>query len=62
MQPLAGKLTWPDGPPRDIGYLAQMTEFDARFPLRVRDLAAMGAWKGFALWGGLDGATKPLAS
>jgi zinc/manganese transport system ATP-binding protein len=58
MQPLAGKLTWPGGPPREIGYLAQMTEFDARFPLRVRDLAAMGAWKGFGLWGGLDRATR----
>ena len=54
MEPLAGKLTWPDGQPMEIGYLAQMTEFDRRFPLRVRDLAAMGAWKGFGLRGCLD--------
>ena len=56
--PLAGKLTWPAGPPREIGYLAQMTEFDRRFPIRVRDLAAMGAWKGFGLRGRLDRATQ----
>ncbi|MEM8582102.1 MAG: metal ABC transporter ATP-binding protein [Pseudomonadota bacterium] len=54
MAPLAGNLKWPDGPPRELGYLAQMTEFDRRFPLRVRDLAAMGAWKGFGIGGRLD--------
>jgi len=53
MQPLSGQLDWPDGPPKEIGYLAQMTEFDRRFPLRVRDLVAMGAWKGFGLGGHL---------
>lgn len=58
VEPVSGRLTWPDGPPRDIGYLAQMTEFDRRFPLRVRDLAAMGAWKGFGLRGRLDRATR----
>ncbi|MEO0632981.1 MAG: metal ABC transporter ATP-binding protein [Pseudomonadota bacterium] len=58
IDPLSGRLAWPDGPPREIGYLAQMTEFDRRFPLRVRDLAAMGAWKGFGLQGRLDAATR----
>lgn len=58
MKPLSGKLTWPDGRPAEIGYLAQMTEFDRRFPIRVRDLAAMGAWKGFGLRGRLNKATK----
>lgn len=52
--PLEGRLTWPNGKPREIGYLAQMTEFDRRFPIRVRDLAAMGAWRGFGLRRGLD--------
>lgn len=51
--PLAGRLTWPSGRPDEIGYLAQLTEFDRRFPIRVRDLAAMGAWRGFGLWSGL---------
>ncbi len=58
MAPLSGKLVWPDGPPKEIGYLAQMTEFDRRFPLRVRDLVAMGAWKGFGLAGRLDRETS----
>ncbi len=58
MAPLSGRLTWPAGRPREIGYLAQMTEFDRRFPIRVRDLAAMGAWQGFGLWAGLDRARR----
>ena len=58
MAPLAGKLNWPAGQPNEVGYLAQMTEFDHRFPLRVRDLVAMGAWKGFGIRGQLDSATK----
>lgn len=53
-KPLAGTLNWPGGAPGDIGYLAQMTEFDRRFPIRVRDLVAMGAWKGLGLRGRLD--------
>lgn len=53
--PLGGQLVWPGGRPKEIGYLAQMTEFDRRFPLRVRDLAAMGAWRGLSPWAGLDG-------
>ena len=56
--PLSGKLSWPDGAPKEIGYLAQMTEFDRRFPLRVRDLVGMGAWKGFGLGGRLDRGTS----
>ena len=51
--PLSGRLSWPEGRPKEIGYLAQMTEFDRRFPIRVRDLAAMGAWGGFGLTRGL---------
>ncbi|MEM7719061.1 MAG: metal ABC transporter ATP-binding protein [Pseudomonadota bacterium] len=52
--PDAGQLRWPLGRPSEIGYLAQMTEFDRRFPIRVRDLAAMGAWRGFGLRAGLS--------
>jgi len=58
IDPLAGKVTWPDGRPQDIGYLAQLTEFDRRFPIRVRDLVAMGAWHGFGLRGRLDGKNR----
>lgn len=58
MDPLEGRLNWPHGRPNEIGYLAQMTEFDRRFPIRVRDLAAMGAWRGFGFRGGLDRGAK----
>ncbi|MBO9445930.1 metal ABC transporter ATP-binding protein [Ruegeria sp. R14_0] len=58
MDPLGGQLNWPSGRPGEIGYLAQMTEFDRRFPIRVRDLAAMGAWRGFGFRGGLDRAAR----
>ena len=56
--PLSGQLTWPKGRPHEIGYLAQLTEFDRRFPIRVRDLVSMGAWRGFGLWFGLDRAGR----
>lgn len=52
--PLSGQLNWPRGRPHEIGYLAQMTGFDRRFPIRVRDLVSMGAWRGFGLRSGLD--------
>ena len=52
--PLSGQLTWPSGRPSEIGYLAQSTEFDRSFPIRVRDLVAMGAWRSFNFWSGLD--------
>ena len=54
LSPLAGDLLWPDGRPRTIAYLGQRTEFDSRFPIRVRDLAAMGAWPGLGFLGRVD--------
>lgn len=44
--PLRGTLDWVGGRPAAIAYLGQLTDFDRRFPIRVRDLAAMGAWRG----------------
>ena len=48
LPPLYGQLTWgrSNGAsgherPGTIAYLGQQTEFDNRFPIRVRDLAAM---------------------
>lgn len=58
VRPLAGEIDWPAGRPPQIGYLSQMSEFDHRFPLRVRDLVASGAWRSFALWSGLDGSAR----
>ena len=58
IRPLSGQLHWQDSRPQNIGYLAQMAEFDRRFPIRVRDLVAMGAWRGLGLRTGLDGAAR----
>jgi len=56
--PKIGTIHWPKGRPDEIGYLAQLSEFDRRFPIRVRDLAAMGAWKGFNPFSGLNAAAR----
>ncbi|MEM7258671.1 MAG: ABC transporter ATP-binding protein [Pseudomonadota bacterium] len=53
-KPTEGQLQWSEGRPQNIGYLAQMTEFDRTFPLRVKDVAAMGQWKNFGLMSGLE--------
>ena len=58
LAPLSGGVSWPAGRPREIGYLAQMADFDSRFPIRVRDLAAMGAWGGFGMRRRLDRAAQ----
>ncbi|MEM9277542.1 MAG: metal ABC transporter ATP-binding protein [Pseudomonadota bacterium] len=54
LPPLSGKLDWGTGKPETIAYLGQQTDFDNRFPIRVRDLAAMGAWSGLGLLGRID--------
>ena len=40
-KPIAGGINWSNGQLAEIGYLAKLSEFDRRFPIRVRDLAAM---------------------
>lgn len=57
-KPLKGALDWPAGRPREIGYLAQLSDFDRRFPIKTRDLAAMGAWRGLGFRGGVDAAAR----
>ena len=44
LEPLSGEIIWQGGRPEIIGYLAQSSEFDRSFPMRVRDLMAMGRW------------------
>lgn len=58
LPPVAGALNWAEGKPETIAYLGQQTEFDRRFPIRVRDLAAMGAWSGLGLMGRIDAACQ----
>ncbi len=56
--PVSGEFRWPQGKPSKIGYLGQRTEFDGRFPIRVRDLAAMGAWPGLGPMGRLGASAR----
>lgn len=50
LSPLSGEVIWPHQKPHAIAYLGQKTEFDQLFPLRVRDLIAMGKWRGTRFW------------
>ncbi|MEM7208777.1 MAG: ABC transporter ATP-binding protein [Pseudomonadota bacterium] len=54
LAPLAGTLRWERGKPDTIAYLGQRTEFDSHFPIRVKDLAAMGVWSSLGLLGQVD--------
>ena len=54
LPPVAGEFDWVGVKPKKIAYLGQQTGFDNRFPIRVRDLAAMGAWSGLGLSGRVD--------
>lgn len=62
LPPLAGELTWPEGRPDTIAYLGQRTEFDNRVPIRVKDLAAMGAWSGLGFFGRIDSVCRSKIS
>lgn len=54
LPPLCGTLDWATGRPSKIAYLGQQADFDNRFPIRVRDLVAMGTWPGLGLLGRVD--------
>ena len=54
MPPLAGQLDWNLKAPISIAHLGQQTEFDSRFPIRVWDLASMGAWPTLGFLGRVD--------
>ena len=56
--PMAGGINWHPSKSSEIGYLAQLSEFDRSFPIRVRDLAVMGTWKGFNPFPGMNAATR----
>jgi len=58
LPPLAGTLNWPTGRPQTIAYLGQRIELDSRFPIRVCDMAAMGAWPNLGFLGRIDRACR----
>jgi zinc/manganese transport system ATP-binding protein len=57
LSPLSGEVIWPHQKSHAIAYLAQRTEFDQLFPLRVRDLIAWVSGEALAFGVGVVGRT-----
>lgn len=55
---ISGNIRWDTGRPETIAYLGQRTEFDTRFPVRVRDLAEMGIWGRLGFVGRVDAESR----
>ncbi|MGC6537356.1 MAG: metal ABC transporter ATP-binding protein [Candidatus Puniceispirillaceae bacterium] len=53
-QPISGTINWSEGRPENIAYLGQSSHTDNHFPLRVKDVVAMGAWRSLGFWSGLS--------
>jgi zinc/manganese transport system ATP-binding protein len=45
-------------PRQRVGYLAQVTDMDKSFPLRVWDCVALGCWATTGAWGGVTAAMR----
>ena len=60
LAPVSGDIDWPQGRPNSIAYLGQQTEFDTRFPMRVRDLAEMGSWPSLGFTGRMHSQRRSL--
>ena len=55
---LAGEICWDNTKPENIACLGQGSGFDNHFPLRVRDLATMGAWPSLGILSKIDKACQ----
>lgn len=53
--PLSGNFDWTGNRPPQIAYIGQTNELDHQFPVRVKDVVAMGVWKSLGFWSRLDG-------
>lgn len=52
---LSGHMIWSQKKQKNaVAYLGQLTEFDRKFPVRVRDIATMGAWHNLGFLGGIS--------
>ena len=51
---IGGHLSWHGVRPPHIAFLGQKSEFDTRFPVRLRDIVEMGAWSGLGFVGRID--------
>ena len=54
LAPIKGQLSWQGQRPSQIAFLGQRSEFDSRFPVRLRDLVEMGTWRGLGFTGQID--------
>lgn len=52
--PLSGSMEWQHGIKNEAAYLGQNLHFDSQFPLRVKDVVAMGSWKDLGFWASID--------
>ena len=62
VRPLSGEIHWSQGRPNSVAYLGQRTEFDTRFPMRVRDLAEMGSWPTLGFTGRMNTQRRALVA
>ena len=53
--PPSGQLYWTGGKPSHIAYIGQSNDLDHQFPMRVRDIVAMGVWRELGFWSAIDG-------
>ena len=58
LPPITGHLSWHGKRPAQIAFLGQRSEFDSRFPVRLRDLVEMGAWHSLGFTGRIDPAGR----
>ena len=47
-------MSWQGQRPSQIAFLGQRSEFDSRFPVRLRDLVEMGTWRSLGFTGQID--------
>lgn len=52
--PLSGHLIWQGGRSVEATYLGQLANFDSQFPMRVKDVVAMGTWQELGFWASID--------
>ena len=60
LPPLSGMISWQGDDKAACAYLGQRSDFDGQFPIRVRDIVAMGAWHGLGFWGNIHQKTQAL--
>ena len=55
---VSGEIIWNNTKLPNVAYLGQLTEFDHRFPVRVKDITTMGSWHGVGFMGTINSQHK----